>query len=840
MRDWSPERLFLRVRNETSVIGLPKLLALRTRLSLRLAALAAVTGLAAVGLAQSVPLGEAVHADPETLESLGYEPLFDGVSLEGWRNPYDHGEASVIDGEIRLTSDRKFFLVTERPFKDFRLFVDIRLPEGPANSGVMFRCHVEPNRVFGYQAECDGSDRRWSGGLYDEGRRNWIWPSVKGRSEPEFLAHESESQEHFQGEAIRNALDRDGWNRYEITCRGERIIIKVNGVTVTDRVDASDRSGYLGLQHHGEAGQVYRFRNLYVKEFPELPARGVIDLVDQAPVAMERLGSGALLVDFGRVAFGALSVTPPEGSAETLTVRFGEKLLDHQIDRNPPGTIRYAEVSADSSVDEPLRVSPTADARNAGAAFHGQAPPVMTPPEWGVVLPFRWVEIEGLPAVVAADRIVRRAAFPVDWDDAAAAFECSDETLNRVWDLCRYSIKATAFAGVYVDGDRERIPYEADAYLNQLSHYYAEGDIGIARRTIDWLIDNPTWPTEWQPHLVFMAYADWMQTGDAEWLKTRYAALKTRTLADRFGPSGFVESDEADVRRHDIVDWPPGERDGYVRSPLNTVVNAFHLAAVEQMAELAEAVGREGDAAAYRDHATRLRRVFDEVFFDAQTGRYRDGSGIEHHAQHASLFPLAFGITPPEHRNELAGWLADRGMRCSVYAAQYLLEALFENGQSEAAVELITASGDRSWRHMLDQGATITWEAWDLAYKKNLDWNHAWGAAPANLLPRYVLGVEPLTPGWKRISVHPRPSGLSYARGTVPSPNGPVLVDWKRGEAFRFELTVPAGCVAEVRVPAASPAGAVRIDGEPVAAHLHDDHWVLEQDVTGAHLIEVK
>lgn len=141
---------------------------------------------------------------------------------------------------------------------------------------------------------------------------------------------------------------------------------------------------------------------------------------------------------------------------------------------------------------------------------------------------------------------------------------------------------------------------------------------------------------------------------------------------------------------------------------------------------------------------------------------------------------------------------------------------------------------------MLDQGATITWEAWDLAYKKNLDWNHAWGAAPANLLPRYVLGVEPLTPGWKRICVHPRPSGLSYARGTVPSPNGPVLVDWKRGEAFRFELTVPEGCVAEVRVPAASPTGAVRIDGEPVAAHLDDDHWVLEQDVTGTHVIEFK
>ena len=99
-----------------------------------------------------------------------------------------------------MLADEKFFLVTEKKYSDFRVSVEIHLPEGEANSGVMFRCHVDEDakkKVYGYQAECDGSDRRWSGGLYDEGRRGWIWPSTKGRSQEQFLEHEEESKAAF-------------------------------------------------------------------------------------------------------------------------------------------------------------------------------------------------------------------------------------------------------------------------------------------------------------------------------------------------------------------------------------------------------------------------------------------------------------------------------------------------------------------------------------------------------------------------------------------------------------------------------------------------------------------
>ena len=87
--------------------------------------------------------------------------LFNGKDTSGWRNPYEWGEVKVVDGEIHLSANKKFFLVTEKKYSDFIFEGEVHLPEGTANSGFMYRCHVEPNKVFGYQAEVDGSDRRW-------------------------------------------------------------------------------------------------------------------------------------------------------------------------------------------------------------------------------------------------------------------------------------------------------------------------------------------------------------------------------------------------------------------------------------------------------------------------------------------------------------------------------------------------------------------------------------------------------------------------------------------------------------------------------------------------------
>jgi hypothetical protein len=567
---------------------------------------------------------------------------------------------------------------------------------------------------------------------------------------------------------------------------------------------------------------------------PLLAFAAPVHLVEEAPVKVTALASGTYLVDFGRVAFGNVQLNPPAGATGNITVHFGEAFADGRINRQPPGSVRYAQATVALGAGQPLVVAPTADKRNTTLPAA-----VLTPPEWGVVLPFRWVEIEGWPGELRPEHLHRRAAFATTWNDTAASFHASDDLLNRIWELCRYSIKATTFAGVYVDGDRERIPYEGDAYLNQLSQYYVEGDVQMARDTYDRLMEQPTWPTEWGTHMVFIAHADWMQTGDTAWLAPRYAQLKTKLRLDRARADGLIVTPD-DKIKEDLVDWPKTERDDFVFTPVNTVMNAFHIRALGLMAELARALKQDADAADYAAREADARATFNRVFFDPARGLYRDGEATDHVSLHANLFPLAFGLVPPERRAHLTQWLGERGMACSVYAAQYLMEALFENGAAAKALELITAPNDRSWKHMVESGTTITWEAWDQRYKPNQDWNHAWGAAPANLFGRYLLGAQPLTPGWSRASIRPNPGTLASAEGKIPTPRGPLQVRWTNGDTFKLSLVLPAGMTVQVNIPDDRQSTGVWVNGQPVAARRIGARWVLDADITGTVEIEAR
>lgn len=197
--------------------------------------------------------------------------LFDGQTLEGWSNPYPWGKAEVSDGQIHLTSNEKFFLVTDRVFHDYEFEGEIKLPPGKSNSGIMARGQVAPQFVYGYQAEADPTDRKWSGGLYDEGRRQWLNP----------LWEQPEAQAAF---------DRDRWNRYRIRCVGNHLQFFVNDVPTTDYFDPADLSGRIGLQHHGEDGQTYRFRNLNVRD---LGRHEWVDLFDGKTLdGWKKIGGG--------------------------------------------------------------------------------------------------------------------------------------------------------------------------------------------------------------------------------------------------------------------------------------------------------------------------------------------------------------------------------------------------------------------------------------------------------------------------------------------------------------------------------------------------------------------
>ena len=530
------------------------------------------------------------------------------------------------------------------------------------------------------------------------------------------------------------------------------------------------------------------------------------------PEAVRPLKSGGALFDFGKANFGWVELNPPAGVLGAYELRIGELCTpEGRVNLKPGASVRATTVVGEIAADGVHRVPLVPDPRNTKGGKEGAA--VLLPEKIGVVMPYRYVEVVRAPFPVTAET-VRMAAVSYPMDMAASAFACDNADLVRVYDFCKHSIRATSFAGLYVDGDRERIPYEADAYLNQLGEYAVHADYSLARKSHEYLMEHPTWPTEWKQHSIMMAWADWMWSGDTRSLVKFYDRLKDDKLLLKFRrDDGLLMTGGERFRGHcltnrlgaaDIVDWPLGERDGFVFRDVNAVVNAFHYRNLREMSAIANALGREADA---RDFAAGARRVFDAfeaAFFDPSRGVYRDGVGTDHASLHANAAALAFGLVPSERRKAVADYLASRGMACSVYFAQYLLEAFFEAGEPDRAIALMTAKGDRSWLAMLDLGATITLEAWGPKYKKNYDMNHAWGTPPLNVISRYVLGVTPLEPGFARISVRPQVGSLRHVWGVVPTAKGPVRVRVD-DDVLRLDVPGPArvefgGKVVEVSV----------------------------------------
>ena len=491
-----------------------------------------------------------------------------------------------------------------------------------------------------------------------------------------------------------------------------------------------------------------------------------------APLVMKASREGdrqVIFADFGKDAYGNLEIRFQKHSPEgPVVVRLGEKLDDHgSIDRNPPGSVNYREINLSTDSGTLLyRLTIPRKPR------HTDPRAVPIRPEIGEITPFRYAELEfqgADPLGIELSRLEVHAPF----DDTLSSFESSDSRLNSVWELCKHTMKASSAFGMFIDGERERIPYEADAYINQLSYAACNPDPRMVRATFDRLMDFPTWPTEWLLHMPMIAWSDYMATDDPAIAIKHFDTLKKRILALKTTEDGLLVAGA-------IVDWPQSERDGYnggcadpsraqqVGPRINTVANAFYCEALGKMARLAAILGKKADAAEFDSRAKSALESFNRVFFDPKTGLYVDGEadpsqpseakGNPHHSSlHANMFPLAFGLVPKERIAPVAAFVKSRGMSCSVYGAQYLLEALMATGSDADAISIMTSEGPRSWRHMIASGSTMTWEAWDSSVKPNLTWNHAWGAAPANIISRYVLGIRPLEPGFAKILVAPNP-----------------------------------------------------------------------------------
>ena len=320
-----------------------------------------------------------------------------------------------------------------------------------------------------------------------------------------------------------------------------------------------------------------------------------------APVKIATNSDGSTFLDFGRAAFAALNLTltwQPSNPATnhcTINIDVGEKNRGDAVDQKPGGGIIHARF--------PLALQPGTHSYPVPISrFVPHFPESQSlPKQMREVIPFRYCQVTpGTENVTVND--AQQLRLNIEFDDQASSFDSSSAALNQVYDLCKYSIKVNTFNGDYAGSQRERMLYEADSFIQQISHYAIDREYAIARYSSANMIYHATWPTEWIPHSVFMAYADYLQTGNAKFIAKYYDELKPKTLLALAGDDGLISSRAGlqtpeflksihypHGKLRDIVDWPRGETDHFAFCNTNSVVNAFHYRALVLMEKIATA-----------------------------------------------------------------------------------------------------------------------------------------------------------------------------------------------------------------------------------------------------------
>lgn len=270
-----------------------------------------------------------------TVASDGWQSLFDGKTLDGWKPVGGEAPYAIEDGAIVGTMTAgtpNSFLVTEKEYGDFILELEVKLEGETTNSGIQIRSHLDEGanngrgRVYGRQVEIDPAERAWTGGIYDEARRGWLYPL--DLNEPAKKAYKKDEYNHFRIEAIGN--ETKTW---------------VNGVPVAHVVDTVDATGFIGLQVHSIrdealAGKKVYFKNIRIQTEnlkPQAFPQGIytVNLTPNSLTAYEEQEGYRLLFDGQsnagwvgaykntfpekgwEIKDGAITVLPADGSEST-------------------------------------------------------------------------------------------------------------------------------------------------------------------------------------------------------------------------------------------------------------------------------------------------------------------------------------------------------------------------------------------------------------------------------------------------------------------------------------------------------------------------------------------
>ncbi len=507
------------------------------------------------------------------------------------------------------------------------------------------------------------------------------------------------------------------------------------------------------------------------------------------PVKVTELQKGAKVYDLGQNFAGWVRVTMKGSKGTRVRFRFSEVLnddgtLDLTCNENARATAEYIMRGGEEEVYE------------SRFTYFG----------------FQYVEvsvIEGaLPDIISLEGCVVHSD-----NEQVGSFECSHPLINRMHHATVWSQKSNMI-GYPMDCPQrdERLGWMGDAQVTaeeamfnfDMALFYENWFRGIRANQDEQTGDIPIISprpylrddgVEWSSSYIIMVWQHFLQYGDRRVLEENYHAMKrymdflAEISSDYIVPKGWI-GDWGSM----VEGWEEGEPE--------SVPTAYYFFNASILANVAEVLGHENEAILFLDLAQRIRKAYNEAFYDKTTKNYNDRS------QMANAFPLFLGLAPDQDKQVILANLIrdiidknDTHLTTGVLGTKYIFEALSKFGRNDVGWALATQTSYPSWAAMMKQFNTMC-EFWTLKQSHN----HVMMGSIDAWFYKELAGIRVMedAPAFGRFVIKPFVAeGLHYARASTRTIRGMVSSSWKKSEnGFEIVVEVPYNTTAVVYIPA--------------------------------------
>jgi len=513
---------------------------------------------------------------------------------------------------------------------------------------------------------------------------------------------------------------------------------------------------------------------------------------------LESPDPNAYIYDLGQNMVGKGRFTLSGSPGDTVRIRYAEVL-------NPDGSIYTANLRSAKATDYYTFATDGPETYEPTFTFHG----------------FRYVEITGLDEAPPASAVTG-VVMGTD-GDLVSELTTSSPLVNQLHSNIVWGMR----------GNFLSIPTDCPQRDERMGW---TGDINVFARTAVYNMDSQAFLNKWLQDLRDTQNAEGAFPGVAPIIPGRFdggygpagwadAGVNVPwTLWQAYGDTDVIDENYAAMKKY--VDYLAADSTGYIRStggyldwlnlddptPADVLDTAFVAKSTRQFAQMAAAVGRDGDAATYMDRYRAIRQAYQDAFIAA------DGT-VKGDSQTAYILTITNDLVPADKQEEVADQFVetierrDWHLSTGFLGVDGLLPALTEIGRTDIAYRLLQNEDYPSWGYEIGWGATTIWERWNSIMPDGSfgdvgmnSFNHYAYGAVGQWMYSTLAGVSALEPGYRKILIAPQPGeGITFANYGYDTRYGRITSSWKQADAgLTLDVTVPGNTTATVRMPAAS------------------------------------